>query len=127
MISNWPLAKLELDGYTIQFRTLRFASLECPSAQQSSRKEHGARTATNSFELLTSLLSGIAPIWLLAKERANMWERQQRENETATRLDIKGREYRRGLFFIIQGFFFSLKYIQIYTKSSPKSPLLVQF
>ena len=38
----------------------------------------------------TLLLAGIAPIRLLAKERANMWERQQREDETATRLDIIG-------------------------------------
>ena len=37
----------------------------------------------------TLLLAGMAPIWLLAKERANVWERQQREDETATLLDIK--------------------------------------
>ena len=34
------------------------------------------------------LLSGIVPIWLIVTEKANMWERQQRENESATRLDI---------------------------------------
>ena len=38
----------------------------------------------------TLLLAVIAPVWLLAKERANMWETQQREDVTATRLDIKG-------------------------------------
>ncbi|KAI4496643.1 hypothetical protein M0804_000453 [Polistes exclamans] len=32
---------------------------------------------------------GISPIWLLGKERARVWERQQREDESATRLDIK--------------------------------------
>ena len=37
----------------------------------------------------TLLLAGMAPIWLLTKERANVWERQQREDETATLLDIK--------------------------------------
>ena len=35
------------------------------------------------------LLAGMAPIWLLAKERANVWERQQRKDETVTLLDIK--------------------------------------
>ena len=38
---------------------------------------------------VTLLLVGMAPIWLLAKERANVWKRQQREGETATLLDIK--------------------------------------
>ena len=37
----------------------------------------------------TLLLAGMAPIWLLAKERANVWERQQREDETTTLLHIK--------------------------------------
>ena len=37
----------------------------------------------------TMLLAGVTPIWLLAKERANVWKRQQREDETATPLDIK--------------------------------------
>ena len=37
----------------------------------------------------TLLLAEMAPIWLLAKERANVWKRQQREDETATLLDIK--------------------------------------
>ena len=37
----------------------------------------------------TLLLAGMAPIWLLAFETANVWKRQQREDETATPLDIK--------------------------------------
>ena len=37
----------------------------------------------------TLLLAGMAPIWLVAKERANVWKMQQREDETATPLDIK--------------------------------------
>ena len=37
----------------------------------------------------TLLLAGMAPIWLLAKKRANVSERQQREDETVTLLDIK--------------------------------------
>ena len=37
----------------------------------------------------TLLFAGMAPIWLRAKERANVWERQQREDDTATLLDIK--------------------------------------
>ena len=44
---------------------------------------------------------------------------------------LKGRGYRRGLFFLFFRefffFFFLLKYIQIYTIISSKSPLLVQF
>ena len=35
------------------------------------------------------LLAEIAQIWLLTKERASMWEREQQKDETAT-LDIKG-------------------------------------
>ena len=37
----------------------------------------------------TLLLAGMAPIWLLAKERANVWKRQQREDVTATPPYIK--------------------------------------
>ena len=42
-------------------------------------------------------------------------------------LGIKRRRYREGYFFIIQGNFFLLNYIQISTKTSPKPPLVVQF
>ena len=38
---------------------------------------------------ITLLLAGMAPIWLLYRERANVWERQQREEEIATLLNIK--------------------------------------
>ena len=41
----------------------------------------------------TLLLEGIASIWLLAKERANAWERHPRKDETATQLDIKGKAH----------------------------------
>ena len=52
------------------------------------RKKHHVTERTISLGA-TLLLAGMAPIWLLTKERANVWERQQNKDETATLLDIK--------------------------------------